>query len=143
MNLHLVATLLARGQQLERVSDGISLLALAYALAPLLGLALPALASALCILLVCLGLLHKYWAIRVALDAELFAHLANSTDLTTATQQLDRALFDLNLKANASDPRDWPSRSQAALALLRRQALCLGLQVALVLTTLLTLPFIG
>ncbi|HDS1735707.1 MULTISPECIES: hypothetical protein [Pseudomonas] len=143
MTLHLVATLLGRGRQLERLSDGISLVALAYGLAPLLGAELHPLASALCALLLMLGAVHKYWAIRVALDAELFARLASRDDLPAATQQLDRALFELNLKPSASDPRDWPARSQAALGLLRRQALCLGLQIVLTLTTLLTLPFIG
>ncbi|MNG78358.1 hypothetical protein D3C79_369320 [compost metagenome] len=143
MNLHLVASLLGRGAQLERLSDGITLLALAYGLAPLLGAPLHAGASLLCITLLVLGVLHKYWAIRVALDAELFARLSISPDLPSDTRDLDLALFDLQLKAQASDPRDWPTRSQAALALLRRQAMCLGLQLLLSLTTLLTLPFIG
>ncbi|MFJ9992940.1 hypothetical protein ACIQSO_19665 [Pseudomonas putida] len=143
MNLHLVATLLARGRQLERLSDALTLLAIAYGLAPLLGLHLHPLASVLCILLLILGLAHKYWAIRVALDAELFALLAASPQRTDDTRALDRALFDLNLKAKADDPRDWPTRSQAALALLRRQSLCLGLQLLLTLATLLTLPFTG
>lgn len=143
MNLHLVATLLARGRQLERLSDALTLLAVAYGLTPLLGLHLHPLASALCIVLLLLGLAHKYWAVRVALDAELFDRLASSTQLTDDTRALDRALFALNLKARADDPRDWPTRSQAALALLRRQALCLGLQLLLTLATLLTLPFTG
>ncbi|WP_411383735.1 hypothetical protein ACK3BK_03430 [Pseudomonas sp. L7] len=143
MNLYLVATLLARGRQLERLSDALTLLAIAYGLAPLLGLHLHPLASVLCILLLILGLAHKYWAIRVALDAELFARLAASPQRADDTRALDRALFDLNLKAKADDPRDWPTRSQAALALLRRQSLCLGLQLLLTLATLLTLPFTG
>jgi len=143
MNLHLVASLLGRGAQLERLSDGITLLALAYGLAPLLGMPLQPLASVLCVVLLVLGLLHKYWAIRVALDAELFAKLSASTDLPTDTQALDRALIDLRLKPQAVDARDWPSRCQAALALFRRQAACLALQLILTLTTLLTLPFTG
>ena len=138
MSLHLIASLLARGRQLEHLSDGITLLALGYGLAPLLGAQLPALASLLCAVL-----LHKYWAIRVALDAELFARLASSPDLPADTQALDRALFDLNLKPHATDSRDWPARSHAALALLRRQAACLGLQLSLTLATLLTLPITG
>jgi hypothetical protein len=89
--------------------------------------------------LLLLGLAHKYWAIRVALDADLFARLGASGDLPADTQALDHALFDQRLKPAASDPRDWPTRSRAALALLRRQALCLALQVALMLT----LPFTG
>ncbi|MDU9402367.1 hypothetical protein RTH46_07655 [Pseudomonas sp. zfem004] len=139
MNLRVVASLLARGRQLERLSDGISLLAIACSLAPLFGLALPSPAHALCVVLLLIGLAHKYWAIRVALDAELFTHLATSSDLPADTQALDRALHELRLKPSTSDNRDWPARSQAALALLRRQALCLAVQVLLVLT----LPFTG
>ncbi|MBV4506913.1 hypothetical protein HU751_018960 [Pseudomonas sp. BW13M1] len=139
MRLYLVASLLARGCQLERLSDGLTLLALACTLAPLLGLPLAPLPHLLCGLLLLLGLVHKYWALRVALDADLFAHLGASSDLPADTQDLDHALFDLRLKPAPNDPRDWPTRSRAALALLRRQALCLALQVALMLT----LPFTG
>lgn len=139
MNLRLVASLLGRGRQLERLSDGISLLALACSLAPLFGLSLAWPPRLLCLLLVLLGLLHKYWALRVALDAELFNALAASRDLAADTQALDRALHDLRLKPEPSDKRDWPARSQGALALLRRQALCLGMQLLLILT----LPFTG
>lgn len=143
MTLHVVASLLGRGKQLEHLSDGLTLLALAYGLAPLLGAQLQPLASLLCIVLLVLGVLHKYWAIRVALDAELFDRLAASHDLATDTQALDRALFELKLKPQATDSRAWPARSQAALALLRRQAMCLGLQLSLALVTLLTLPLKG
>ena len=143
MNLLVIACLLRRGAQLERWSDGISLVAMAYGLAPLAGIHAPPLGTLLCIALLILGGLHKYWAIRVALDAELFARLATSIDLASDTQALDRALHGLNLKPQASDTRDWPTRSQAALTLLRRQAACLGLQLLLTLTTLLTLPFTG
>ncbi|AVH36916.1 hypothetical protein AL532_11570 [Pseudomonas monteilii] len=143
MNLRVVASLLGRGKQLERLSDGLTLLALAYGLTPLLGLPLAPLASVLCSVLLALGMLHKYWAIRVAIDAELFAHLANSEDLAADTQALDHALFELKLKPQATDGRTWPARSQAALGLLRRQAVCLGLQLSLALATLLTLPLKG
>jgi len=143
MNLIVVAGLLGRGKQLERLSDGITLLALAYGLAPLLGAPLQPLASLLSITLLVLGVLHKYWAIRVALDAELFAHLAASRDLTADTHTLDQALFELKLKPQPLDSRAWPARSQAALNLLRRQALCLGLQLSLALAILLTLPLKG
>ncbi|AYG46696.1 hypothetical protein DV532_21315 [Pseudomonas sp. Leaf58] len=143
MNLLVVASLLGRGKQLERLSDGLSLLALAYGLAPLLGAPLLPLASLLCSVLLLLGVLHKYWAVRVAVDAELFAHLAKSSDLAADTQALDLALFQLKLKPQATDARAWPARSQAALALLRRQAVCLGLQLTLALAALLTLPLKG
>ncbi|HFL2190282.1 TPA: hypothetical protein ACNV18_002099 [Pseudomonas putida] len=143
MNLRVVASLLGRGKQLERLSDGLTLLALAYGLAPLLGAPLQPLASLLCGVLLVLGVMHKYWAIRVAIDAELFTHLASSNHLAAETQALDRALFELKLKPQATDARAWPDRSQAALNLLRRQAACLGLQLSLALATLLTLPLKG
>ncbi|MGY4525652.1 hypothetical protein [Pseudomonas sp. TE21394] len=143
MNLLVVASLLGRGKQLERLSDGLTLLALAYGLAPLLNAPLQPLASLLCGVLLILGVLHKYWAIRVAVDADLFAHLFKSSDLSADTRALDRALFELKLKPQAADSRAWPARSQAALALLRRQAVCLGLQLSLALATLLTLPLKG
>ncbi|WP_296229871.1 hypothetical protein [Pseudomonas sp. UBA4617] len=143
MNLLVVASLLGRGKQLERLSDGLTLLALAYGLAPLLNAPLQPLASLLCGVLLILGVLHKYWAIRVAVDADLFAHLVKSSDLSADTRALDRALFELKLKPQAADSRAWPARSQAALALLRRQAVCLGLQLSLALATLLTLPLKG
>lgn len=143
MNLYLIASLLRRGAQLERWADGISLLALAYGLAPLLGATLHPLAMLSCIVLLGLGLLHKYWAIRVALDADLFARLAASPDLPAETRALDQALAELRLKPTTSDSRDWPARSRGALALLRRQAVCLGLQVLLALATLLTLLSTG
>ncbi|MFK0093096.1 hypothetical protein [Pseudomonas sp. NPDC090592] len=143
MNLLVVASLLGRGKQLERLSDGLTLLALAYGFAPLLNATLHPLATLLCCVLLALGVLHKYWAIRVAIDAELFARLANSSDLAADTQALDRALFELKLKPQAADTRAWPARSQAALGLLRRQAVCLGLQLSLALATLLTLLLKG
>ncbi|MDZ5604675.1 hypothetical protein SJI00_18055 [Pseudomonas sp. RP23018S] len=144
MKLFLVASLLRRGAQLERLSDGITLVALAYACTPLLGLPLPPLACAGAGLLVVLGLAHKYWALRVALDAELFMRIAQSgPTLAVETQALDEALHDLHLKPKSATPRDWPSRSQGALILLRRQALCFGLQTLLLLASLLTLPFTG
>ena len=69
--------------------------------------------------------------------------LPASRDLAADTQALDHALFELKLKPQAADTRAWPARSRAALGLLRRQAVCLGLQLSLALATLLTLPLKG
>ncbi|MHC6227540.1 hypothetical protein ACYU03_22680 [Pseudomonas sp. X10] len=143
MQLQLVANLLKRGRQLERLSDGISLLALAYGLAPLAGASPHLLASVLCALLLAVGLAQKYWAVRVALDAGLFAALASDGGpLPARTQALDQTLSVLGLKPSGADNRDWPTRSRAALRLLRNQALGLGLQVLLALAALLTLPWL-
>ena len=75
--LALTARLLDRGRQLERLSDGISLLALAFGLAPLLlSASHPRLTGLLCALLLVLGAAQKYFSVRVALDAGLIASLA-------------------------------------------------------------------
>lgn len=142
MQLQLVACLLRRGRQLERLSDGLTLLALAIGLAPLLG-GNPNPASALlCGLLVMLGLAQKYWAVRVALDGELFARLARQPEqLATHTQQLDQALAGLGLQPATAGGRDWDTRSRGALQLLRRQALWLGAQVLLALAAILAMPW--
>lgn len=142
--LILVTGVLRRGRQVERVSDAISLLALVYGLAPLAGAPTHAVGAVLCALLLIAGLLQKYWGMRIALDAELFAHLATQAEaLTQNTQALDRALFELGLKPAAADVRDWQARSQAALGLLRKQLLCLGGQVLLAIAGILCMPWLS
>nr|WP_314482303.1 hypothetical protein [uncultured Pseudomonas sp.] len=143
MGLLLVAAVLRRGRQLEWFSDGLTLLALGIGLAPLLGATLQSLATVPCLMLAGLGVLHKYLAIRVALDADLFERMAASHDLPADTQALDRALYEHGLKPQPADARNWPARSQAALGLLRRQALCLSLQLTVALATLLILSIKG
>lgn len=141
--LALVASLLRRGRQVERLSDAISLLALAYGLAPLAGAPVHALGALLCAVVLMAGLLQKFWAMRVALDAELFDRMAAQPELQAArTQALDQALRDLGLKPAGADQRDWPARSRAALGLLRRQLLCFAAQVVLALAGLLLLPWL-
>ena len=98
----------------------------------------------LCVLLLAAGLLQKYWGMRVALDAELFAHLATqAATLSPTTRALDQALFDLGLKPAPVDDRDWQARSRAALRLMRQQLLCLGVQVLLAIAGILCLPWLS
>jgi len=141
--LALTARLLERGRQIERLSDGLSLLALAIGLAPLfIAPRHPALTGVLCALLLILGLAQKYYGMRVALDAALIGGLANDAGrLSSRTRALDQSLYELGLKPAGRD-RDWLSRCRGALRLLRGQAICLALQVALVLFGLLLLPWL-
>ncbi|MOA20054.1 hypothetical protein D3C78_1404720 [compost metagenome] len=89
-----------------------------------------------------LGLAQKYWAVRVALDGELFARLARQPQqLAAHTQQLDQALTGLGLQPATAGGRDWDARSRGALQLLRRQALWLGAQVLLALAAILAMPW--
>lgn len=144
MQLALVAGLLRRGRGLDLLSNALSLLALAYGLAPLLGAPPSAASGVLCGLLVMLGLAQKYWAVRVALDAELFARLANnSARLAEHTTDLDQALQVLGLQPATAQPRDWQERSRGALRLLRLQAAWLVAQLLLALAILLAAPWLS
>lgn len=135
--LRTLAALLHRGQALDRLSLGLTLLALA------LGLALPWLAPlslplhALLLGLVLLGLAQQYWALRVAFDADLLTQLANAPgSLEQRTLDLDRALVELGLLPSARAGRPWAQRTQGTLRLLRIQALLCALQLLLALTGL-------
>lgn len=111
----LTGSLLRRGRTLDRLSTMISLLALLVWLGDGLQRWLPWLV--LCVVL--LGLAQKYWALRVEVDADLFAALAKRTDIQPA--QIDAALLTLGLAREPLPPRDWAARSQGALRLLRHQ----------------------
>lgn len=144
IHLAVVASLLKRGRQVERLADGISLLAVLLGLAALLiGSPAPGYCAVLSGLLLLAGLLQKFFAMRVALDADLFAHLATRSDqLEQHTQALDQSLFSLGLKANPADSRDWQARGLAALGLLRKQLLCFAVQAVLALIGILLLPLL-
>ncbi|MEO4047928.1 hypothetical protein AAFN46_12660 [Pseudomonas sp. CAU 1711] len=144
MQLALVAGLLRRGRGLDLLSCALSLLALAYGLAPLLGATPGTAAGMLCAVLVLLGLVQKYWAMRVALDAELFARLADdSARLIASTGALDQALRNLGLQPAHSQPRDWDDRCRGALRLLRLQTFWLAAQLLLALFAMLWLALAG
>jgi len=144
MQLTLVAGLLRRGRGLDLLSNALTLLALAYGLAPLLGSPPSAASAVVCGLLVMLGIAQKYWAIRVALDAELFARLAGDTArLAMHATDLDQALHSLNLQPTDAAPRDWLQRSHAALRLLRLQTTWLVAQLLLALVVILATPWLS
>lgn len=138
-DLLLVAALLRRGRALDRFSTALTLIAVLIGLSPLLGVAAPSPLLALsCALLLLAGLAEKYWALRVALDAELFERLAQSPErLDEGTLALDQALLRFGLQPGDQGARSWDSRCRGALGLLRRQALCLLLQVVIVLLAML------
>ncbi|MBB1518584.1 hypothetical protein [Aquipseudomonas guryensis] len=144
MQLQLVASLLRRGRLLDQLSTGLTLLALALGLAPLLSGQVNPASAVLCGLLVLLGLAQKYWAVRVALDAELFAQLAGQPEqLADRTRQLDAALHSLGLQPANSDERPWPERCRGALRLLRLQVAWLAAQILLALAAVLAMPWLS
>ncbi len=132
-DLLLVAALLRRGRSLDHFSSALSLVAVIFGLAPWLGAAPSLMLALLCAALLILGLAEKYWALRVALDAELFQRLAEAGEqLDSQTHALDQALQKLGLQNAQLAGRDWSLRAQGALGLLRKQALCLLLQSVIV-----------
>lgn len=139
-DLHLVAALLRRGRSLDQLSLALTLIAVFIGLSPLLGVKASLLMALSCSLIVLAGLAEKYWALRVALDAELFERLADSEQLDEHTSALDQTLVRLGLQAEGQGNRSLDSRCKGALGLLSRQAICLALQLLIVLTSLLTLP---
>jgi hypothetical protein len=144
MQLFTVASLLRRGKALDRLSSALTLLGLAIGLAPLLGVLAQPLGALFCALLVLLGLVEKYWALRVALDAELFLRLADDVEhLPLRTADLDQALTRLGLQPANPTARNWEERSRGALRLLRLQALWLLAQLLLAVAIVLGLPWLS
>lgn len=144
MQLFTVASLLRRGRALDQLSNALSLVALLIGLAPLLGITAQPLTALFCALLLVLGLGQKYWALRVALDAELFQQLAGRVEqLTTHTVDLDQTLAQLKLQPANQSPRGWEERSLGALRLLRQQVLWLLAQLLLAILIVLSLPWLS
>ncbi|WP_339526918.1 hypothetical protein [Pseudomonas sp. EA_35y_Pfl2_R111] len=144
MQLFTVASLLRRGRALDQLSTTLSLVALLIGLAPLLGITAQPLTALFCALLLIPGLGQKYWALRVALDAELFQQLASRVDqLAAHTADLDQALAQLKLQPANQPARSWDERSLGALRLLRQQALWLLAQLLLAVLIVLGLPWLS
>jgi hypothetical protein len=145
MELHVVIGLLLRGRSLDNLSSALTVLALGFALAaPLLISPFSVLATALLLAVAVLGLMQKYWALRVALDADLFALLAKEPSrLTPSTQALDQALVSLGLLPTPPRARSTSERSRGALRLLRAQALLLTSQVLLTTGAALNLTWLA
>jgi hypothetical protein len=131
------AALLEQGRRL----DGLSRLLTAGAAILLLLLAFFAeqmppgpstlLAAALA-LIILFGLAELYLAFRVGFDATLFRQLA-ADPTPTGLEALDASLAELGLRPAAVGARPIGDRIRGARKLLRRQALCLALQLATII----------
>jgi hypothetical protein len=143
MQLLVTASLLRRGHSLDRLSTGLTLLGALLGLGQYLWASQgPWGLTCGCTLLV-LGLWQKYWALRVAFDADLFQHLATcAPDLAEQTASLDAALVALSLQPADRGGRPWSERIAGALKLLRRQALLVAAQALLALLFILASPWL-
>jgi hypothetical protein len=143
MELHTVASLLRRGHSLDQLSTGLTLLAALLGLAQLLVGSVNPWLLCFSVVIFLLGVLQKYWAQRVAFDADLFQRMADSTQsLAERTYTLDQALTALGLQPVERSGRLWTERRHGALLLLRRQSLLLATQVVLTLGVILASPWL-
>ncbi|MFJ7797285.1 hypothetical protein [Pseudomonas sp. NPDC096950] len=144
MELQVVASLLRRGRTLDQLSTGLTVLGVLFGLLQLLLITPVTLGLILSAWMIVLGLLQKYWAFRVAFDADLFALVARDADaLPDRTQALDQALQSLGLQPANRAGRPWPERQRGALKLLRNQAVLLLAQVLPTLAVILASPWLS
>lgn len=127
----LAAAWLANGRTLDCCSLFLTLLALAAAF-----FSEPSvLARTALLLAVLLGVGEKIYAIRVAFDARIFSTWATSWPATAdfvadaALAEFDAQLVRLGLRSQQQTQRSLDERIAGACALLRRQAICLALQL--------------
>ncbi|MCC4605702.1 hypothetical protein HG421_00725 [Xanthomonas campestris pv. badrii] len=121
MTLATMRAVLRQGAALDRFS----LVLLAAAIA-LLGVAdAPPLIQVGYALSAAAGVVQRYWAFRVGLDADLLegtiAHLGHGGSEQDAAQQLDAAMQAIGLVATPPSSRDWAARWNGMRRLLRWQ----------------------
>lgn len=131
----IAAAYLRQGRALDRISRGLTLLGVGGLLAATYASA-PLLVSAPVLLALVFGLVQSYFAFRAGFDAEIFGHLAGNAFSTT---NFDGAMKRLGLFAQDRASRLMSERARGAMALVRRQAIFLALQVL----CLLALPLLG
>ena len=144
MQLHIVASLLRRGKALDNLSTGLTLLCVGFGLVQLLITVPNALLLVVVVIGVLLGILEKYYAIRVGFDADLFHMVASDPQwLSDRTAAMDDALAQLGLAPVNKNTRSWASRSQGALKLLRQQLLFLAVQLLVLLSAIVIFPWLS
>lgn len=144
MELRVVASLLRRGRALDQLSTGMTLLGVVFGLLQLLLITPVALSLLLSAWLIVVGLLQKYWALRVTFDADLIDAVAQDVDAVPhRTVDLDQALQSLGLQPANRAGRPWVERQRGALKLLRNQVLLLGAQMLPTLAVILASPWLS
>lgn len=147
-----VASLLRRGRSLDQLSTGLTVLGVLFGLLQWLLVTPLTLGLILSVWLIVTGLWEKYWAFRVAFDADLFALMARDADadadaqalaLAQRTSALDQALQTLGLQPADRAGRPWPERQRGALKLLRNQAVLLAAQVLPTVAAILASPWLS
>lgn len=96
-----------------------------------------------CLITFFIGLISKYYALRIAFDRKLFEYLATQSDrLPEAITELDDALGQLNLiKANQQNVRSIDERENGTMKLFKKQIACIILQLGLLIALALGVLF--
>jgi len=126
--LRLVADALAAAATVDILSTSFTAVA---SLGLLVALWHPVGAAALVLLavIVLLGLVAKWLALRVRFDAAVFAALIDAVQKSGfRTEHLDRALRGVGMLPQNKEGRDWDTRCRGALSLMRRFAWLAALQ---------------
>jgi len=127
LDLRTMAALLRQASPLDRLS--LVLLAVALLLGAWYANIDTSLAAMLCLLSVLAGVVQRYWAARVGLDAALLDAVLAEANLDQAGSDLDAALHRLGLLRRLPPPRDWQARWRGMRGLLLRQIASLALQL--------------
>ena len=132
----ILASLLRRGRALAVVAGVLLAVATAASLVALMhGQKLAALGFAASLLP---GLVALWFSFRTALDADLFEGIARHGDLAA----FDRAMLALGLMKAERAGRPLEARGEGALRLLKAQAVAVGAQMLMLLTTAVFLAFV-
>lgn len=115
---------------------GLALSMVAMTVLALTGRALPLMSWLGCAAVALLGLLERYLAFRLRLDAGLFKDLAAASIASLGA--LDHALQRLSLRKASGEPRGLEERVAGARQLLQRHAIVVVCQSILFLLALLT-----
>lgn len=96
--------------------------------------------SIFCAVIFIIGVIAKYYALRLSLDKTLFDYLSqNPEQLSEILLELDEALVSFNLiKPNSQSPRTFVDRQHGTIQLLKKQLIMLIIQLLLLIVTLLT-----
>ncbi|SIS96577.1 hypothetical protein [Neptunomonas antarctica] len=101
-------------------------------------------------IIVLVGIMQKYYAIRVSIDAEIFAQLVplitarrevKAGEIESELQDLDSAMLHLGLIKANEGTRSLRDRCQGAFRLFKGQVACLSIQGVLLLGILLVNVF--
>lgn len=141
MTLSVTARLLRQGARVDAFSCGLSLLAFAAGWFAL-GLG-EWLRLSIVLAVIVLGLAQRYFALRVAFDAELFAALEHDPKLDAKRmREFDQAMQSLELLPPDKGGRPWVERCRGALKLLNRQISIAVLQLVVALAGIIAAAWI-